>query len=98
MYEILNNFYIEFDKWQKNIEFMKQIPQRIINDVEEGWMRSIEVSERIIHFQNTNNFTLKQNSSFKIKLWFCSNIRFVEIKVEWYVADIEILMILTSNW
>ena len=23
---------------------MKQIPQRIINDVEEGWMRSIEVS------------------------------------------------------
>ena len=47
---------------------MKQIPQRIINDVEEGWMRSIEVSERIIHFQNTNNFTLKQNCSFEIKL------------------------------
>ena len=97
MYEILNNFYIEFDKWQKNIEFMKQIPQRIINDVEEGWMRSIEVSERIIHFQNTNNFTLKQNCSFKIKLWFILILDLLQINVERFVADIEILMILTSR-
>ena len=41
------------DKWQWYIEFMKQIPKRIINDLTKGWMRVIEISK---HFPNTNNF------------------------------------------
>ena len=44
------------DKWQWYIEFMKQIPKRIINDPPKGWMRPIEMFWELIRFQNTNNF------------------------------------------
>ena len=48
---------IAFDKWQWYIEFMKQIPKRIINDPTEGWMGAIEMFWELIHFPNTYHFS-----------------------------------------
>ena len=45
------------DKWQWYIEFMKQIPKRIINDPLEGWMRPIEMFQELIGFPNTNHLS-----------------------------------------
>ena len=50
------------DKWQWYIEFMKQIPKRIINDPPEGWMRPIEMFWELIRFPNTNNLFFSPNS------------------------------------
>ena len=53
------------DKWQWYIEFMKQIPKRIINDPPEGWMRPIEMFWELIRFPNTNNLFFSPNSKGK---------------------------------
>jgi len=50
---------IVFDKWQWYIEFMKQIPKRIINDLTEGWMRPVEIYGDLLYntfFPDTNRF------------------------------------------